>query len=447
MIVTQVLIVHRRAINRVITSAAYHQRMLGRILPRITAGTVMLSVAWTASPALAQSSFADRTTMSWDGAFTGIFLGLLLFSIAYNAAFYSVLRERFLVWQSLRAFIYFALTVGLSPLDMGAALGAHSFARQVYLCLLFDLSVAVTGPFVRAYIEPGMIAPRVYRLLGWTAPAILITTPAMLIPDCPPLYMTFRNAVLVGTLLLMCYTLAQAWRRGSRTARFQSAAWSCVLAVYGASLFHDIFLATPFTMFLFALFGALGFEVMLTAIGIGDRFLRLKREHDEARATASALHVIAHSDALTGLNNRRAIERAFADRRPFAIAIVDLDHFKAVNDRYGHDVGDRVIQAAAAALASGTAVAGRIGGEEFVLLLHGDAAEVADEAERLRTRVTLFAAEMVPQLHTPVTASVGLVLVGESSFAVALKIADISLYSAKGAGRDRLVLIRDLEAA
>lgn len=412
--------------------------MLGRTLSRITAGLVILAAAWSAAPADAQSSFADHTQMSWDGALTGIFLGLLVFSVVYNAAFYSVLRERFLVWQSLRALVYFALTVGLSPLDMGSALGTDSVARQVYLCILFDLSIAVTGPFIRTYIEPGMLSDRVYRMLGWTGPLIMLTTPAMLLGW--PGYMAFRNIILVATLTLMAYTLAQAWRRGSRTARFQAAAWTAVMAVYGVSLFHDIVLGTPFPAFLFALFCALGLEVMLTALGIADRFLRLKRQHDEARATASALHVIAHKDPLTGLNNRRAIERTFADRRPYAIAIVDLDFFKAVNDHHGHDVGDRVIQAAGAALASGNAEVGRIGGEEFVLLLYGNAQEVQDQAERLRQRITRYAADRVPELIRPVTASVGLVLVGESSFGVAMKIADINLYTAKGAGRNRLVM-------
>lgn len=385
--------------------------------------------------------------MSWDGALTGMFLGLLVFSVAYNAAFYSVLRERFLVWQSLRAFIYFALTIALSPLDMGSFLDPHSFARQIYISILFDLSVAVTGPFIRTYIEPGMLSDRVYRLLGWTGPVIMLTAPAMLLPHCPPIYMALRNAVLIGTLLLMCYTLAQAWRRGSRTARFQSAAWSCVMAVYGVSLFHDVVIGRPFALFLFALFAALGFEVMLTAIGIADRFLRLKRAHDEARATANALQLIAHTDALTGLSNRRAIERLFAERRPYALAIIDLDHFKAVNDRYGHDVGDDVIRATAAALASGNAVAGRVGGEEFVLLLYGNAAEVQDEAERLRRRITTFNAERVPAVASAITASMGLVLVGNASFSGAMKIADINLYTAKSSGRDRLVHPASLYAA
>jgi diguanylate cyclase len=392
------------------------------------------------SPALAQSSFADRTNMTWDGAITGMFLGLLAFSVAYNAAFFSILRERFLVWQSVRAIIFFALTIGLSPLAMGEFFATDSQARQVYINILFDLSVAVSGPFLRTYIEPGMLSRRIDRALSWIPAFVMLTTPAMLIADCPPAYMAIRNAVMVGTLVLVCTALTQAWRRGSRTARFQSTAWSSVLAVYGISLFHDIVLGRPFTMLLFALFAALGLEVILTAIGIGDRFVRLKREHDEARAMATALQVIAHTDPLTGLRNRRAIEQAFCDSAPTAIALVDIDVFKTVNDRYGHDIGDRVIVATGSALNSGDAVAGRIGGEEFVVLLYSDVAEVREEAERLRLLVESAASALVPGLSSPVTASMGLAFATtDAGFSTILKVADLNLYTAKRNGRNRLV--------
>jgi diguanylate cyclase len=410
------------------------------VAPKYVFCWLVLILLLMPSQAFAQSSFADHTSMSWDGALTGMFLGLLAFSVAYNAAFFSILRERFLVWQSVRAIIFFALTIGLSPLAMGEFFSADSYARQVYINVLFDLAVAVSGPFLRTYIEPGMLSRRIDRALFRIPPFVMLTTPAMLIADCPPAYMAIRNTVMVGMLFLVCYALTQAWRRGSRTARFQSAAWSSVLAVYGISLFHDIVLGRPFEMLLFALFAALGLEVILTAVGIGDRFVRLKREHDEARTIASALQVIAHTDPLTGLGNRRAIEQAFLDRPPTALALVDIDIFKTVNDRYGHDVGDRVIVATGSALNSGDALAGRVGGEEFVVLLYGDLATVRDEAERLRQMVGSAASALVPGLSSPVTASMGLALAAEgASFSTILKVADINLYSAKRSGRNKLV--------
>ena len=394
-----------------------------------------------AAPARAQSSFADATSMTWDGVLTGIFLGLLLFSLAYNAVFYRLLRERFLIWQSLRALSYFALAVALSPLAMGAWLEADSFARQVWITLFFDLSLVVSGVFLRSYLEPGMVGPRLYRWLGWPPVLILLTTPATVIPDATT-YMMLRSAVLVGMLALCAATVVIALMRGSRTARYQAAAWSGIGGVYGVSLFHDIVLGQPFDNFLFLLFPALGLEVMLTAFGILDRLMRLRRERQEARAQAEAMRIIAHTDPLTGLPNRRAIEESFNDDPPVAIALVDLDHFKAINDRHGHDVGDRVIFAAGVALGSGSALAARVGGEEFALLFRGAPATVAIEAERLRQRIGAYVAQMVPLLERPVTASMGLVHNGRStSFGATMKTADINLYSAKESRHDRVVLI------
>ncbi|WP_168454324.1 GGDEF domain-containing protein [Sphingopyxis microcysteis] len=394
-----------------------------------------------AAPARAQSSFADATSMTWDGVLTGIFLGLLLFSLAYNAVFYRLLRERFLIWQSVRALSYFALVIGLSPLAMGAWLAPDSFARQVWITIFFDLSLVVSGVFLRSYLEPGMIGPRLHRWLGWPPVLILLTTPATVMPDATT-YMMLRSAVLVAMLALCASAVVIALTRGSRTARYQAAAWSGIGGVYGVSLFHDLVLGQPFDNFLFLLFPALGLEVMLTALGILDRLVRLRRERQEARAQAEAMRIIAHTDPLTGLPNRRAIEESFNDEPPVAIALVDLDHFKAINDHHGHDVGDRVIFAAGVALGSGTAMAARVGGEEFALLFRGAPAAVAIEAERLRQRIGAYVAQMVPLLERPVTASMGLVHIGrDTSFGAAMKSADINLYAAKESGRNRVVFI------
>ncbi|MBU0865203.1 MAG: GGDEF domain-containing protein [Alphaproteobacteria bacterium] len=394
-----------------------------------------------AAPARAQSSFADATSMTWDGVLTGIFLGLLLFSLAYNAVFYRLLRERFLIWQSVRALSYFALAVALSPLAMGAWLAPDSFARQVWITIFFDLSLVVSGVFLRSYLEPGMVGPRLYRWLGWPPVLILLTTPATVMSDATT-YMMLRSAVLVAMLALCAATVVIALMRGSRTARYQAAAWSGIGGVYGVSLFHDLVLGQPFDNFLFLLFPALGLEVMLTAFGILDRLMRLRRERQEARAQADAMRIIAHTDPLTGLPNRRAIEESFNDDPPVAIALVDLDHFKAINDHHGHDVGDRVIFAAGVALGSGSALAARVGGEEFALLFRGAPAAVAIEAERLRQRIGAYVAQMVPRLERPVTASMGLVHIGrDTSFGAAMKSADINLYAAKESGRNRVVFI------
>lgn len=155
-------------------------------------------------------------------------------------------------------------------------------------------------------------------------------------------------------------------------------------------------------------------------------------------------------DVLTGLPNRRAFEeelarevaRAGRDGKPLAVVMLDVDRFKVVNDSHGHAAGDAVLREvaarAAAAVRAGDLVA-RIGGEEFVLLLHGaDLPGALELAERVRVAV---AAAPVAAGDRPlaVTASLGCAVLapGEGPEALVAR-ADARLYDAKRAGRDRV---------
>jgi diguanylate cyclase (GGDEF)-like protein len=155
------------------------------------------------------------------------------------------------------------------------------------------------------------------------------------------------------------------------------------------------------------------------------------------------LNRLATHDALTELPNRRAflpaaereIERARRHGRRLAVLILDLDHFKRVNDSRGHAAGDRVLQHVAAVLRSqlrSVDVPSRFGGEEFHLLLPDSGpSEAARAAERLRVRL----AEA-----TDVTASIGVAIFPDhgTDLETLLVVADRALYRAKRAGRDRV---------
>jgi two-component system, cell cycle response regulator len=171
-------------------------------------------------------------------------------------------------------------------------------------------------------------------------------------------------------------------------------------------------------------------------------------------AAQETLRVQAMHDALTGIWNRgavfealgRELDRARRQRSPLAVIMVDLDHFKQVNDSHGHLVGDQVLREAAqrikAAVRSYDGV-GRYGGEEFLLVAPGfDAEQALAFAERLRLR---FAdSPMVTSGPTlPVTMSLGVVAVTGGQAPAAEKIlaaADDALYRAKSEGRNRAVL-------
>ncbi|MEP7001500.1 MAG: GGDEF domain-containing protein [bacterium] len=174
-------------------------------------------------------------------------------------------------------------------------------------------------------------------------------------------------------------------------------------------------------------------------------------------ATAHRLEVLeqlVESDPATGCLNRRGFERALDDalvaaaktQRDVALLALDLDHFKRINDQFGHNVGDAVLSEVAATLADtvGTeGVVARLGGEEFSVLLPDADAEVAGVmAERMIARLRTHQLAAVTRGHT-VTMSVGIAAERVTSLrdSAALRArADEALYMAKRCGRNRVLL-------
>ena len=181
----------------------------------------------------------------------------------------------------------------------------------------------------------------------------------------------------------------------------------------------------------------------------------LRRTGDDLRGMRASLadaQASAHRDALTGLPNRRALDARLAGAvdaarrtgQPLTVAICDIDHFKAFNDSYGHQIGDEVIKFVASSFARGEdkVFAARYGGEEFVILFEGIGLDnAATEIER--TRAALFSRELkvtaTGQSLGRLSFSAGLAgyQPGDGAYAL-LKRADTALYAAKRAGRNRV---------
>jgi diguanylate cyclase (GGDEF)-like protein len=163
----------------------------------------------------------------------------------------------------------------------------------------------------------------------------------------------------------------------------------------------------------------------------------------------------AATDALTGLPNSRALRdnlvrmvaQASRSAGPLSAILCDLDHFKQINDVYGHDKGDQALAAASAALRSSireSDLAGRYGGEEFLILLPDTALEGAvDVAEKLRSEVSRIA---VPGVDRPITASFGIASFPQDApdGEMLVRIADRALYAAKARGRNCVVSSAEL---
>jgi two-component system cell cycle response regulator len=188
---------------------------------------------------------------------------------------------------------------------------------------------------------------------------------------------------------------------------------------------------------------------LLARIGVGRRTIELHREID---AKNKLLEEMAHTDPLTSLPNRRAIEEwanrqlKGAARHGYSLWVVhvDLDSFKNINDSYGHDAGDQVLRGIAGILKEHTRasdISGRMGGDEFLLVVsHVEEKYIQPTTERLRNQIALqkfcFSGK-----NCSVTASIGVCgFVGTEppEFLKLVRQADKALYAAKRAGRNQI---------
>jgi len=261
-----------------------------------------------------------------------------------------------------------------------------------------------------------------------------------------------------SALLLACIVLlvSQGRRDEARSRRVMAALFTVVAAfvLFRAGYFVTVGvnpafsvlwdgawmnLATPLVVATLPVIGTTAFLLLCSE--------RIRRQWERAAST----------DYLTGLPNRRTLvetgERRFAAARAggghaahgFALAVVDIDHFKRINDEHGHDIGDVALKHVAARLQSacrGAELPARQGGEEFVVLfedLHAQNAQAAGERLRQAVAQTPFTAG---DLVLPLTVSIGLAVLQEAdaNFDSVLRRADEALYAAKAAGRNRVEL-------
>ncbi len=183
------------------------------------------------------------------------------------------------------------------------------------------------------------------------------------------------------------------------------------------------------------------------------QWLRLRRAHRAQRHTIKELaqekekyQKLSTMDALTNVLNRHGIDQFIAalgiTRVSASIIVIDLDHFKRVNDERGHDVGDRVLRTLGEILSASTRntdAVGRWGGEEFVLVCPGaNLGKAADMAEKLRRRI--IETNFIPEHPLPITASFGVATSGDAQdFDDVFRQADQALYLAKSRGRNCVV--------
>jgi len=424
-------------------------------LPEITPDTALLLVRIAGPhsvPLLTEARIATNPVLAAepriDIVLLAFVMGMLVLPLLFDISFFLVLRERFVLMHAgmVAAMMVYILAAGglvsayvTLPVRLLAVIGPLSYALGAGLSALFLVS----------FLERGAQSPAMRRLTiatGWTT---------MLLPGFCALQLdatqAFDDAAYFVTFLpciiVISAAVFEALLRGSRSARYIAAAWAPIIIASVERLLRGLGLHVGPASYDELLYIAVGIEVVVISLAIADRFLAIRRERDAALTEAKMLEQISTRDSLTGLMNRRAIEARFDELMTQGFdtfALVDLDRFKAINDRHGHQVGDAALVACAAALrANGDpdAMAVRLGGEEFVVLLRGP--RTLERAEALRQAIPMRIAQEVPGLDLPVTASMGVVMLADPgrhrmTFHAFYARADALMYEAKAAGRNRM---------
>ncbi|MEM6494282.1 MAG: diguanylate cyclase [Pseudomonadota bacterium] len=376
-------------------------------------------------------------------------IGMLVLPLFFDISFFIVLRERFVL---MHAAMVLAMMIYVS--SAGGLLAVFSFISlpmvAVMAPLMWAIGVGISALFLASFLEKGAQSKIMRRLTiaagfwsflgpGFWALQLDATQPV----DDRLYFLSFIPVIVVITA-----AVAEAVARGSRSARFIAFAWTPIILASIERLLRGLGAYSAPSTLDQGMYIATGLEVIVISLAIADRFFAIRRERDDAIIEARMLEQVSSRDPLTGLLNRRGLEARFAElfQSGFdTFALIDLDGFKQVNDRYGHQFGDAALVACAQALRGNNdpdLVAARLGGEEFVVLLRGPRS--LQRVEALRRAIPTRIAAQVEGLDRPVTASSGAVEVPRTtnammSFDAFYARADALMYDAKASGRNRMV--------
>jgi diguanylate cyclase (GGDEF)-like protein len=328
-----------------------------------------------------------------------------------------------------------------------------SFAWNVPI----SLSGAVACLFVREIADLRHFSPRVDAIFSWFAVAFLLVTLANFakLAGYGAAVAAIGNVIFSTAAIFTVVVAFLAWRGGNRAAGWFLIAWGLLEGFTITAAVRFLFTASDDTDLLLYYYGlplSMVAAAVLIALGVADR-LRAQR------AALTDAERRAQTDPLTGVLNRRSLierleaacARARARGLPIALLFIDLDHFKLINDSYGHQAGDACLRAIIEPIhleLRQSDVIGRYGGEEFVVILSSaDSAAAHPIAQRIlervaNVRVEGFGAPIRLTCSIGIAASDTLGVWGEHLIAQA----DAAVYAAKRSGRNQVHMAAPLAA-
>lgn len=355
---------------------------------------------------------------------------------------------------------------------------------EAYHVVLSRARVRFWQPFL-VLLTVGYLAARVIVLKGHVSTLEMILRAGVLIPSWTLLaalawsrhyalwYLRIARVVVPITVCVFAYIATTRMAEGRQdvlatltTIMLGTLFLSGLLfryAMLSAVLMVSTFLVTALSLQMSIATIAYASASALAALVVGTFvYYDLERTNRRAFLEHSISHRLARNDVMTGLANRRAFDEQFPrdwlqaarEQRSLALLLVDVDHFKKYNDRYGHQSGDRCLAEVGAVVAAQARrpldIAARMGGEELAVVLYDVERSLAVQtAERLRQAVQDLKIEhLASPTANVVTVSVGVAVVRPTaarSSAGLLQLADEALYDAKQRGRNRVVLRHDQE--
>lgn len=378
----------------------------------------------------------------------GLMAGAMLCLLLYSLTQWVAVRETMFLHYGISIAgtgLFFVAYSGLGPQHLW---GDHDWLN-VHVAPLAVLVAIVGGcRFIEQVLEIRTIQPWIARTLNLVAVLAAVAAAAFAF-DLIDYRLAQRLATLLGPLPMLV-AIPAAWLRargGERIGTYMMIGWGAygVSTLTMAALLRGWVDASFWTQHMFQ-FGAMAEMAMWMRV-LGLRSENLRASAQRAHLERDALRSIAHTDALTGLPNRRGLSDALqrvlpasSAERMTAVFLIDLDGFKPVNDRLGHEAGDEVLVGVARRLQSllrASDTVARLGGDEFVVVASG----LASDADAQALGRKLLDGFQEPFLAGGQPCDVGLTigyalapLDGDDAVAL-LRIADSAMYAGKQAGR------------